>query len=93
MLAGLAPGAPGWGADPDALEIHDGTGTVTRTPATPGDQMRFYRAVAETIMSGSIDDTAALEAVQVMACLEAAFTSARTGTSADVPRLPDGLEP
>ena len=93
LLAGLAPGAPGWGADPDDLEIHDGTGAVTRMPATAGDQRRFYRAVAETIMSGSIDDAAALEAVRVMACLEAAFTSARTGTSVDLPRLPDGPEP
>ena len=81
LLAGLAPGAPGWGEDPDGLEIHNGTGTVTRRPAVSGDQRCFYRAVVETIARGSHDDAAALEAVRVMACLEAALISARTGTS------------
>ena len=89
LLAGLAPGAPGWGADPDDLEIHDGSGTVTRAPAVPGDQRRFYRGVAETLLQGPVDDAAALEAVQVMACLEAALTSARTGRSVDPPLTPD----
>ncbi len=49
LLAGLAPGAPGWGVDPDDLEIHDGTGRVTHRPAVAGDQRRFYRGVAASI--------------------------------------------
>lgn len=89
LLAGLAPGAPGWGADPDSLEIHDGTGRVTHRPALAGDQRRFYRGVAETIARGSIDGTSALEAVRVMACLEAALTSARTGASVGLSLAPD----
>jgi predicted dehydrogenase len=89
LLAGLDPGAPGWGADPDGLEIHDGSGRVTHSPAVPGDQRRFYQGVAEAIALGPVDDTAALEAVRVMACLEAAFTSARTGASVGLPLTPD----
>jgi predicted dehydrogenase len=89
LLAGLLPGAPGWGADPDGLEIHDGAGRVTHRPAVAGDQRQFYQGVAGTIARGTIDGTAALEAVRVMACLEAAFTAARTGTSVDLPLAPD----
>lgn len=88
LAAGLVPGAPGWGEDPDGLEIHDGTGTVTRRPAVAGDQRCFYRSVAETIARGTVDG-AALEAVRVMGCLEAAFTSARTGASVALPLTPE----
>ncbi|MCJ2073943.1 oxidoreductase [Methylobacterium sp. J-030] len=89
LLTGLAPGAPGWGTDPDGLEIHDGSGRVTHQPAVAGDQRRFYQGVAETIARGAIDGTAALEAVRVMACLEAALTSARTGASVEPSLAPD----
>ena len=93
LLAGLSPGAPGWGVDPDDLAIHDGTGRVTPMPAVAGDQRRFYQGVAETIARGLIDDRAALEAVRVMACLEAAFTAARTGTSVGLSLAPDEQGP
>jgi predicted dehydrogenase len=89
LLAGLAPGAPGWGADPDDLEIYDGTGRVTHRPAVAGDQRRFYQGVAGAIARDTIDHTAALEAVRVMACLEAAFTAARTGASVGLSLAPD----
>ncbi|MCJ2088816.1 oxidoreductase [Methylobacterium sp. E-005] len=89
LLAGLAPGAPGWGADPDDLEIHDGTGRVTRRPSITGDQRRFYQGVAELIARGTVDDASTREAIRVMACLEAAFTSARTGASFGLPLAPD----
>ncbi|WP_457108073.1 oxidoreductase [Methylobacterium sp. P5_C11] len=93
LLAGLAPGAPGWGEDPDGLEIHDGTGTVTRAPAVAGDQRRFYQGIAETLLQGAVDDRAALEGVRVMACLEAARLSDRTGTSVGLPLTPDEADP
>jgi predicted dehydrogenase len=93
LLAGLAPGAPGWGLDPDALEIYDGSGTVTRVPAVAGDQRLFYRGVAETLLRGPVDDAAALEAVRVMACLEAAHISARTGRSVAPALAPDERGP
>jgi predicted dehydrogenase len=89
LLAGLAPGAPGWGEDPDGLEINDGTGAVMRVPSVAGDQRLFYQGVADPIIRGPIDGTAALEAVQVMACLEAAFTSAGAGMSVLLPLAPD----
>ncbi|MCJ2100197.1 oxidoreductase [Methylobacterium sp. E-046] len=93
LLAGLVPGASGWGADPDGLEIHDGTGTVTRAPAVAGDQRLFYQGVAETLLRGPVDEAAALQAVRVMACLEAAVTSARAGTSVGLPLTPDERGP
>jgi len=81
LLAGLAPGAPGWGEDPDGLAIHDGTGAVAHAPAVAGDQRRYYEGVARQLTQGAIEPSAALETLQVMACIEAALISARTGTS------------
>lgn len=89
LLAGLAPGAPGWGEDPDGIEIHDGTCVMTRAPALAGDQRKYYAGVARHLAQGAIDPTAALEALQVMACIEAALIAARTGTSVALPLTPE----
>ncbi len=89
LLAGLAPGAPGWGEDPDGIAIHDGTGAVTHAPAVAGDQRHYYAGVARQVAQGTIDHTVALEALQVMACIEAALISARTGTSVVPPLTPE----
>lgn len=85
LLAGMAPGSPGWGRDPDALVIHGGGGTVGRMPAVDGDQRRFYRDVVEAIADGRIDPSPASDAVAVMACIEAAMISARTATASGLP--------
>ncbi|MGH1590092.1 hypothetical protein ACRBEV_19405 [Methylobacterium phyllosphaerae] len=66
---------------------------MTRAPAVAGDQRRFYQGIAETLLKGAIDDRAALEGVRVMACLEAARLSARTGTSVGLPLTPDEADP
>ncbi|MCJ2138503.1 oxidoreductase [Methylobacterium sp. E-066] len=81
LLAGMVPGAPGWGEDPDGIAIHDCTGAVAHAPAVAGDQRRYYEGVARQLTQGAIESSAALEALQVMACIEAALISARTGTS------------
>ncbi|MGY2047477.1 oxidoreductase [Methylobacterium sp. JK268] len=84
LLAGIVPGSPGWGRDPDALEIHDGSGTVRHSPALDGDQRRFYAEVAGSLLRGEVSDRTTREAVEVMACLEAAATSAREGAAVAV---------
>ena len=55
----------------------------------PGISAGFYQGVAEAIAQGPVDDPAALEAVRVMACLEAALTSARTRGAVGLPLAPD----
>lgn len=89
LLAGMAPGAPGWGQDPDRIAIHDGRGGVKRLPALAGDQPRFYQDLAQGIAHGGVDQTPALDALQVMACIEAALISARTGTVVALPLAPE----
>ncbi|TXN05034.1 oxidoreductase [Methylobacterium sp. WL64] len=89
LLAGMAPGAPGWGQDSDGIAVHDGRGSVRRLPALAGDQRRFYQDVAHGISRGAVDHTPALEALQVMACIDAALTSARTGTTVALPLVPE----
>ena len=89
LVSGMTPGSPGWGRDPDALVIHGGGGTVGRTPAVDGDQRRFYRDIVEAIDGLRIDTADAMAAVAVMACIEAALASARTGTSLVPALTPD----
>jgi predicted dehydrogenase len=85
LLAGIAPGCQGWGQDPDALEIHDGARNLVRSPAVPGDQRRFYLKVVDNIASGIVNPSSSQAAVAVMACIEAAIMSARSGKSLDLP--------
>ncbi|KAA0120973.1 oxidoreductase [Methylobacterium sp. P1-11] len=93
LLAGLKPGAAGWGEDPDGPEIHDATGRVARAPALAGDQRGFYRAIAEAIARAPVDQTGALEAVRVTACIEAALTAARTGIAVGLTLAPEERGP
>ncbi len=78
LLAGMTPGASGWGDDPDALMLHDGSGIVQNIAASPADQRHYYNNVADAISQGGPNPVAPVEALAVMAVIEAAFRSAET---------------
>lgn len=78
LLAGLAPGAPGWGEDPDELQWFGADGE-TRSPAPAGDQRRYYAAVRDAIAGRGANPVTPLQAVALMAVLEAADASAAQG--------------
>jgi predicted dehydrogenase len=77
LLAGMTPGASGWGNDPDALMLHDGSGIVQNIAASPGDQRHYYNNVADAISQGGPNPVAPVEALAVMAVIEATFRSAK----------------
>jgi predicted dehydrogenase len=70
LLDGMAPGAAGWGQDTDPSAIHDGE-TLRTVPAIPGDQRTFYRLLAQAVSTGAANPVAPVEALAVMAVLEA----------------------
>lgn len=76
LREGMQPGAPTWGEDPDDLAVVDGQGASHRRPATPGDQRRYYRAVAEALTAGAPNPVTPAQATTVMAVVEAAASSA-----------------
>lgn len=78
LLAGLTPGAPGWGEDPDALQWFGADGEA-RSPTPAGDQRRYYAAVRDAIAGHGANPVTPLQAVALMAVLEAAEASAAQG--------------
>jgi predicted dehydrogenase len=89
LLASVVPGAPGWGEDPDPLVIWDGEGRETTLPAVAGDQRRFYAGVRDALLGLAPNPVPPVEALAVMAVLEAAAASAREGRAV----APDLSEP
>lgn len=89
LLAGMTPGAQGWGADDDAGLLIDGaTSAETLIAAPAGDQRAYYAAVCDAILGQRANPVPPVQAVAVMAVLEAAVAAAETGTAV-VPDLTD----
>lgn len=82
LLAGMVPGAPGWGVDDDAGVRIDGATAQASEFATPaGDQRGYYAAVRDAILGRCANPVPPIQAVAVMAVLEAAVAAAETGTA------------
>lgn len=85
LLAGMPPGSEGWGADPDPLRRIDGNGTETALPTPAGDQRQFYAGLREAIHGQHAAPVAPIEALAVMAVIEAGFGSQRSGCTVALP--------
>lgn len=83
LLAGMKPGEPGWGADADDLLYYDGSGVGRAIPATNGDQRSYYGGIAAALRGEAPNPVTPAEAIAVMAVIEAAFTSARSGLAVE----------
>jgi len=83
LLEGLSPGGPGWGEDPDALVVHIGDGSIRRIAAQTGDQRVFYVGVREAMRGSGSNPVPAIQALAVMAVVEAAALSAQSGKSVE----------
>ncbi|WP_267382291.1 MULTISPECIES: oxidoreductase [unclassified Sphingomonas] len=84
LLDGTKPGAEGWGADPDGLTIYR-HGTERTIPATPGDQRRFYDRLATSLRGAGAAPVPPIEALAVMAVVEAASLSSRERRAVELP--------
>lgn len=79
LLSGVAPGSSGWGLDDDPLVVIDGEGAARSEPAERGDQTRYYSGVRDAILGRGPNPVAPIEALAVMAVIEAAAQSSREG--------------
>ncbi|MDP1027803.1 oxidoreductase [Sphingomonas sp. KR1UV-12] len=79
LLAGMRPGAAGWGKDDDPLLVHAGDGGVTEQEAHRGDQRGYYAGIAAALRGDGPNPVPPLEALAVMAVIEAAANAAATG--------------
>lgn len=85
LLAGLTPGAPGWGEDTDLLTVIDAQGNPHTRPATAGDQRRYYVALRDAIAGQSPWPVTPNEVLAVMAVIDAGFGSQRAGCAMPLP--------
>ncbi|HTV74060.1 MAG TPA: oxidoreductase [Candidatus Acidoferrales bacterium] len=69
LVAGMRPGAPGWGIDPDSATIYDGS-TAAEVPVPPGDYRNYYAALRDAVLGQGPNPVPPAEAVAVMQMLE-----------------------
>lgn len=87
LLAGLRPGDPQWGTDPDPMLWQRDDGATQTRPALSGDQSRFYAELAGAIAGNCPNPVPPDEAIRVMAVMQAAVDSASVGRTVS-PELP-----
>ena len=86
LLAGMVPGADGWGDDDDTLVLFDGE--RRHVLALPGDQRGFYRGLVAAIRGEGANPIPPMQALAVMALIEAGLRSSEK-RQAMVPALTD----
>ena len=84
LKTGVAPGAPGWGEDPDDMLLYDAAGRRHSLPTPAGDQLQYYREVTRAITGDGPNPTSPQQILAVMAVVDAARESARTGHRAEL---------
>ncbi|HST07089.1 MAG TPA: oxidoreductase [Gemmatimonadaceae bacterium] len=76
LRAGMRPGAPEWGYDPDDATLYDGaTGKSRAIEAARGDQRRYYVALREALTGRGSNPVTPIQGATVMAVIEAALRS------------------
>jgi predicted dehydrogenase len=89
LRAGMIPGAPGWGIDPDNGVLYDGaTGETREVRAIPGDQRCYYAALREALHGRAPNPVTPSQGATVIAIIEAAFRADAEGRRV-VPELTD----
>jgi predicted dehydrogenase len=84
LKAGLAPGSPGWGVDPDFSHAYintdfNGEHLEGDYPLLPGNYMDFYDNVHDAIRKGAPLIVTPAQARDVIRIIEAAYESSRLG--------------
>jgi len=85
LLAGVSPGEPGWGIDPQPATRYPGDGSSIEEALPAGNYGAYYRGVADAIRQHGPNPVAPAEAIAVMAVLETAMASAKQGRMLPLP--------
>ncbi|EMW3191848.1 oxidoreductase [Klebsiella quasipneumoniae] len=81
LLAGVVPGSAGWGEDEDGLVIYDASLQTQTQPTPPGDQRQYYMQIRDALKGLIANPVPPVQALAVMAVLEAAARSAESGVA------------
>ncbi|RAP59806.1 oxidoreductase [Oleiagrimonas sp. MCCC 1A03011] len=84
LREGMRPGAEGWGEDSDPLRLTDGNGEQVSLAAPSGDHRLYYAAVRDAVLGIAQPPVTPVQALALMAVLEAGAKSARAGASEDL---------
>lgn len=84
LLAGVIPGSESWGEDSDDMVLFDAAGDATRLKTPKGDQRQYYINVRDALTGTIGNPVHPVEALAVMAVLEAAVKSSETGTTQEL---------
>jgi predicted dehydrogenase len=80
LRAGVVPGSPDWGLDPDDAILYDGaTGDTRALKAARGDQRGYYVALREALHKRAPNPVPPEQGATVMAIIEAAMRSDKEG--------------
>jgi predicted dehydrogenase len=80
LRAGMLPGAPEWGLDPDDGMFYDGgTGNTRALESARGDQRGYYVALREALLGRAPNPVPPEQGATVMAIIEAAIHSEMDG--------------
>ncbi|MEP6831368.1 MAG: oxidoreductase [Rhizomicrobium sp.] len=89
LLSGMLPGTQGWGIDTDRMQIWNAAGECRWMPTPAGDHRRYYAAIRDALRGAAPNPVPPIQALAVMAILEAAILSAQSGTRQPVPLTED----
>jgi predicted dehydrogenase len=92
LLDGMLPGAPGWGVDTDRMQIWSGSNGCRAMPTPAGDHRRYYMVIRDALRGTAPNLVPPIQALAVMAVLEAAISAAASGNRTDVPLTQDERE-
>ena len=80
LRAGVVPGSPDWGLDPDDAVLYSGiTGDSRALEAARGDQRGYYIALREALLGRAPNPVPPEQGAAVMAIIEAGFRSDKEG--------------
>jgi predicted dehydrogenase len=80
LVAGMRPGSPGFGEDPDPGILYEGaTGKQTRIPAPEVNQAEYYAGIRDALWGRLPNPVPPEQASAVMSMLETSFQSSATG--------------
>ena len=80
LRAGVLPGAPDWGLDPDDAVLYEGASGDTRAlKAARGDQRGYYVALREALLGRAPNPVPPEQGATVMTIIEAAMRSDKEG--------------
>lgn len=80
LRAGMRPGTPEWGRDPDDATLYEGaTGKSRAIEAARGDQRRYYVALREALLGSAPNPVPPEQGATVMRIIEAALRSHSEG--------------